>query len=683
MNICRRKTALIQRFSKTRDIWRRIFYHFPFVILLLGLSPTAFSDLPYCDKFFTAGLSTHTEEGKVQFGRNAQLLGDNSYLVSASTVISNYYSPKKSCDDYFCRAGTLQNIVPILIPRKDTFSTHDVVVHSHKKKVLSKKTAYGRISVERNATLGFAPRTSGYTIDELNLEHKSKLQLPAGEYWVGNLSLDEEGKIEVVGDGTAILYVINDASIPAKFNINGNTKDPAKLVIYSYGNLDFATRSKTYAFIYSLGDARFDKKTKTTGAVMAKNISLGADSKVTFTATSLQNLNFNNICSGTPPSMDFTAPVIELDPFPYNILASSIVISGKVTEPDNGARWLEGVFLDEWDQDINIPLDNDGRFSIELPLTSTENGFTISARDKAGNSSSVNFTVRSEPNPEFAIRLDYFEWQLFKPLPVSGVITIPNGRTIKEAFIETAQGNIPLQLVNNRFSLYLPFVRGYNEYRVVARDQDDNEVSEMIYIEGLSAAVLDQVKIEGIGMLRPERKITGILYALWPLEDLAFSIDGIPQELKLVREGIYEFSTELMLSIGRSRLEFTVTTPEGNTFQEFESWYEPDRVYLSIDQTFIEDPDASPQILQLIGYLHIPLELIHKNLSVVITSDRHPGVETPVSTPGLNETGGGSISMGYPLEPGENNLLLKVKDGKEDVIVDVGVSQFAIQVFGN
>ncbi len=680
MNICRRKTVF-QRTSKTRGIRRRLFYPFTFVIFLLGLSPAAFSEPPYCNKIFTAGLLTHTEGSKVQFGRNAQLLGDDSYLVGASTVTSDYYSPKKSCDDYFCRAGTIDGIEPILIPQKDTFSTRDVVVHAHKKKILSKKTAYGRVDVERNATLGFEPRASGYTIDELNLEHKSKLQLPAGEYWVGNLSLDEEGKIEVVGEGTAILYVINDASIPTKFRINDKTQDPAKLVIYSYGNLDFASHTKTHAFIYSLGDARFDKKTKTTGAVVAKNISLGTDSKVTFTADSMQNLNFNNICLGAPPSRDFIAPVIELDPFPYNTLESSVIISGKVTD-NNGPRWIESAYIYAWPDNTKIPLDSDGRFSIELSLTSTAS-FTITATDKSYNSSSVPFTIRSETNLEFAIKMDYYEWQQYKPMPVSGVITIPEGRTIKEAFIETAQGNIPLQLVNNRFSLYLPFVRGYNEYRVVARDQDDNEISEIIYIDGLSVAVFEQVKIEGIAMLRPERKITGLLYTLWPLEDLAFSIDGVPQELKPVREGVYEFSTEIILPIGRNRLTFMVTTPEGNTYEEFESWYEPDRVFLSVDQTSIEDPDASPQVVQLIGYLHIPLELIREKLSLVVTSDRHPGIETPVSTPSLNETGSGSFSIGVPLEPGENNLLLKVKDGKEDVIVDVGVSQVEIQVIGN
>ncbi|MDF3012145.1 MAG: Thrombospondin type 3 repeat family [Cellvibrio sp.] len=666
MNILFNKNDSNQRMSRISVLWRRVIYRYTAIILLFGTPSLAFSETPYCNEIFFNGLITHGEGSQIQFERNAQLLGSNQHYLPAAKITSDYYSPKRSCDALFCRASDGTLIEPLSIAQKDTFSTHDVIVYAHQKKILgNKNAAFGRVDVAPGATLGFKPRTNAYTIDELNLGYKSKLQLPAGEYWVGNLNLEAAGKIEVIGEGTAVLYVINDLSIPANFKTNDNTKDPAHLAIYTFGDLNLAADSKTRAFIHTIGNTRLEQKAKISGALMAKNIYLTAGSKVNFTPEALHNFQFGNFCTGAYPVRDLTAPIIELDPFPYNTLASSVTISGKITEPDNGVRWLTGATLVVYPDYIPIALESDGRFTIEVPLTSELNAFTIFAWDRADNDAAVQFTIRRETNIEFAIKMDYYEWQQFKPMPVSGVITIPEGRTIASAFITTPQGNIPLQLVNNRFSLYLPFVRGYNEYQIVARDQDGNEISEMVYIDGLSVAVLHKVQIEPIAG-GPTHKVTGFIYSLWPIEDLSLAIEGIPQELKPVSDGLYEFAAETDFYFGRNRVDITITTPEETTYEEFDEFYYQDIIYLSVEEVITNTPDDKPATVTLNGYLHIPLELIRKNLTLTMISDRFPGIEYPVTLTGPDGRPGW-FSIEIPLLPGQNTLSAKVRQGNKDV----------------
>lgn len=683
MTIYYRGLSLSAHLLKLCLVLRKQFNQIAVIILLFSASSAAFSLPPYCDTIFFNGLITHSDGGRIKFGSNAQLLDAPFRFLMAANVTSDYDSEKWSCDYLFCAPYSTPVIEPLLIPPKGIFSKHDLIIHANKNKTLNgKKTGYGRVYVGPHATLSFSRAATGYTIDELNLYHKSTLKVAPGEYWINNLNLDEGGKIEVIGEGTAMFYVLNDVSIPTKFKINDKTREPAKLGIYSYKNLSFAKGSKTYAFIYSLGDIKLAERTKIVGGLIGKNIDLEPKSSVRFAQSSLQYLNFGTSCSGGPPTRDFTPPVIELDPFPYNTPASSITLSGKVTDPDNGIRWISSATLAvNYGEPKLLELDDEGRFSLVLPLTGTHNSFSIFAIDKSYNRTTINFTVRRESTLEFAINMDPYEFEQIRPMPISGVITTPEGTVIENAFIKTAQGNIALELVNNRFSLSLPIVRGVNEYLAVARDQHGNEISTQIYINGSSTPVVGQLRPLGKDD-GPIRYYTGFIYSLWPLEDLSLSINNIPHELRQVSEGIYEFNTENLLHDGRNRLNFIITTPDGETYQEFDDFYSPDRIFLTVNEP-LDPVEIEADTVTISGTLHIPYELIAKYITLVVTSDRFPGIEYLVETPTLNTTGNTEFSVEVPLAPGQNNLLVKVKQGSVDADPGPGVSQNPIRVFRN
>ncbi len=669
--------------ARTHFALFRLAQKFSMQILLLFsifLSIPAFASLPFCSDIFPNGLSTHGEQTKVYFGRNAQLLNTFNFYIAASELTADYYSPKWTCGEKFCRRVDRDARASIRLTPKEGWSRHDVVALPNKKKTLAKKSAYGRVTVLPHATLLFSPRAEGYKISELTLGHKSKLTISAGEYWITDLKLHEGSEIEVVGDGTAVLYITNALHIPKHVKINSKNKNPAALLVYSVNNLTLEPHSQIHAFFYTLGEASLEKKAKLHGAIAANSISLAPESSVIFTKNALQNLEFKHQCVGAPPTTDITAPVIELDPFPYITHEPSVTITGTITDPGNSLRWLQTVVLTiGTDAGIALEIDDEGKFSFELPLTQGENSFSIEATDQSPNRTLQRFTVWRDTELEFGIHLEPYEGQI-RSMPLNGIITAPEGTVIASAELQTQDGVIDLPLVNNRFMFYPPLKYEANEFVITARDSAGNEVSRAFSIWGAGDAERGPSFTEVIGF-NGEIRYTTYFYTLWHPYDNQVTFLNKEVTIKPLPNNLYELSTDIQLQDGVNRGHLSFSSPEGSYEYPYYFYvtYSPDRIYIGIDEWPFDIPQSA---LALNGSVHIPLENIRDNMTLVAVNNRFPGVEYPINLPPWDDLGNARFSVDLPLATGVNELIIKLKKGNEDVVVDLGYPSYSFTAIG-
>lgn len=680
MNTCRVELPSTE-LRRPRNNWRGALTRLIGSLLFIFIGAPAFAQLPYCSDYFKNGLQTHSDNSFIHFHYNAQLVNAAGRFLQTPNVEVNAWSQKRSCGEKFCENGGTP-VDGMNIPYLDFNSTDVLVVPSNQSVTLGANnlTTFGTITVEDRAVVTFAARPDPYLITRLQLGYKSKLRLPAGEYWVGQFNLEVEGRIDVIGEGTVTLYVIDSLWVPFNFQVNGNTKDPARLGIYTFSDSNYYTGSKAYAFIRTEGEVILNHKASIFGGVLGRFITLESESQVVFDPDALPRFTFGELCAGAAPVNDVIPPIIEIDySFANPTTNSQITVTGSVTDPGNPDHWITAAAVSVSSTATPLTL-IDGQFSVNLALNPGINAFIFSATDGAENTARQVIYIWREDAAEFSIRLGPVEYPYPSPLLIlRGVITAAEGDVITHAFVTTPQGQIPLVLDNNKFTVELPVVVGDNDVSVTAQNQAGDEITEVVVLQGSSEVVFENIRSTG-DMEEPERLVTGRVHSAWPAEQLILTIDEIPQPLTVVSPGVYAFAANINLTVGRNRIDFVVTTPTGEIFAvEFDDWYEPDRVFLYITTPETDNTPVETDTLEIVGSLHLPSEYFGTGVDMVVISDRYPDEEFAGLWLG-NPGAGGEFSAQIPLAPGLNTLLVKaIRDG-EDLVIQEGVSQIDIRV---
>lgn len=214
-------------------------------------------------------------------------------------VTFNQWSPIKSCASQHCSAGG--DPVPKLWqdPFPGTTSTTEYLVPTGKKMIVGDYFEdIGKMELGEYATGEIFPRDNRYLIDRLFLGFKSTLRLPKGNYYVRDLRMEVESRIEVIGDGTVNLFVQNHFDIPFKAQINTNTKDPSRLAIYTESSSQFHVLSKTYAFIVTENELILSHGAKIYGGVVGQYIYLESESEIAFDPAAALSIYLTDLCRG-------------------------------------------------------------------------------------------------------------------------------------------------------------------------------------------------------------------------------------------------------------------------------------------------------------------------------------------------------------------------------------------------
>lgn len=384
-----------------------------FITLCLFFSiPRAHANLPYCDTVFSNAVQTFGPGSYVHFDYNAQLVNPSSLALNTGSVLNHVWSIRKSCATDQCSATGTE--LPRLYDDRElqTGSTLEVVIPRSKKITVGAGDAYhfGRVAISEWGTAVFSERHDVYVIDRLHVGYKSSLRLPAGEYWVRDLRLEVESRIDVLGDGKVSLYVIDSLLVPFNVKLNANTKNPAQMTIYTYSASEFYVGSQTYAFLRADNEVFLHHRARITGGVLAQFVDMRTESQIVYDAAAARTLEFNNICraAGDYPSDDVTPPEI-LDVYlSGEIVGNRAGFAAVVRDVGDNASGVASVVLRSATEEFPMQADGDNYTVENIPLVVGDNFFTLVARDHAGNEATADTGTPFDSPPTF-VNISYPE----------------------------------------------------------------------------------------------------------------------------------------------------------------------------------------------------------------------------------------------------------------------------------
>ena len=370
---------------------------------LLATASFTFADMQVCETYFSTGIQARGPGNFVRFGYNAQLL--NAYdSVNTETVFNHRWSIKKSCASTECTKSNSINVDMNPGPKLETAATNEFIIPPDKKLTIGSNNIvqYGKIVASERSVATFKKQPIPYVINQLEVGYKSKLRLPAGEYWVNKLKLEVEGRIDVVGEGQVTLYVIDSLSVPLNFRINDDTKNPAKMAIFTFGDSTFYTGTRTYAFVRSEGKINLGYRSMIVGGLLGNYVDLEPESQVTYDLAASRSVQFNNFCRAFPYPLDTVQPVFVLDQYDDITSQDHLVLTGTIVDSGENASGVgdTSIFIDDrgW-----VPFTLNGNsFSVNVPLHYGDNLFTFLIYDRAGNELFLPYTAyRLSPGEEF------------------------------------------------------------------------------------------------------------------------------------------------------------------------------------------------------------------------------------------------------------------------------------------
>ena len=261
------------------------------------ISPSAYAATPACKDIFQNGLQASRGDGYLRFHYDSRLIDPSSNNLLSPYVETNPWSAIKSCGENHCGSSGVSSPRLYAAPLETTLTTNNAVVLPHTKKTLGQASnEFSSVKIAEWATAEFSSAHKEYIIDTLDMSLKSTLRLSAGTYWIKNLKLEVDGKIDVLGEGTVTIFVGSPLTVPLNFRINEASKNPAKFAIYSYSDLTFYVGSKTYAFSQAEDSATVHYNAYVVGGIIARNLELLEQSQVKYDALAAQQLNIKDLC---------------------------------------------------------------------------------------------------------------------------------------------------------------------------------------------------------------------------------------------------------------------------------------------------------------------------------------------------------------------------------------------------
>ncbi len=255
-----------------------------------------------CVAAFPDGMQSHSNNGEIYFGVDAQLKGAKSFGLFAQRLSQQRYSNQLGCDSHLCFANTYA--APTLdvpaFPQQQ--SSLRVNIRRGGERTLGDdgNSDFHKIKVQRWATLTFSPAQSEYRIGELKLDSRARLRLAPGDYYIDKLTLRRETQVEVVGEGSVRIYVARDLHIGRESLLNapeyGQSGDASKLLIFTKGRLRIESDTTVSGLLYSQRSAELYRDVTVFGALSASDIELNSGARIVHQPEAVTGLDFASLC---------------------------------------------------------------------------------------------------------------------------------------------------------------------------------------------------------------------------------------------------------------------------------------------------------------------------------------------------------------------------------------------------
>ena len=261
-------------------------------------APSGYTSL--CVAAFTRGLQAFGEEGRIDFGYNAQLRGGTSFYLPAMRVNSHVGSSLRSCDAQHCQPSFDTVEVPTLPAyRKTTSSFTQTVPAKRSLEFDGSRQEWHRLSLAAGARVRFS-QPGEYRLSKVSLAHRAVLELAPGDYWIESLDLGSEARLQPIGNGTVRLHLLNNLQSPwqALLNADGYEQpgNPSKLLIFARGNVTLGASTTTAAYIYARGKLNQEYASLLYGGAVAKGIRLDTMARTHQNLADLPATDFAALC---------------------------------------------------------------------------------------------------------------------------------------------------------------------------------------------------------------------------------------------------------------------------------------------------------------------------------------------------------------------------------------------------
>ena len=283
----------------------RLRYWIAGVVLTMGVaSPiTAIANQQLCQAVFPEAVQSHKADGEITFDWNAQLLGNTDNSLAVARVNNASWSPLPSCGGAACIAsGVPTEAINISVNGGNSNVDHQVGYQGNLTLGNAQQKSFRTINVGSSGQLNFSSISGDYQIKKLQLGYDSTLNLAPGTYWINDLILSSETKINVSGSGTARLYVKGNVQFPYKAYVNmqaaGQPRSASRLLIYSQGNIDLQTDAEVSAIVYAKERLSLSQA-KLYGAASFHQATIGTSSKVTYQSQAIPGASWGAFCVAT------------------------------------------------------------------------------------------------------------------------------------------------------------------------------------------------------------------------------------------------------------------------------------------------------------------------------------------------------------------------------------------------
>ena len=261
-------------------------------------APSGYTSL--CVAAFTRGLQTFGEEGRIDFGYNAQLRGGTSFYLPAMRVNSHFGSSLRSCDAQHCQPSFDTIEVPTLPAYRKTTSSFAQTVRAKRSLELDgSRQEWHRLSLAAGARVRFS-QPGEYRLSKVSLAHRAVLELAPGDYWIESLDLGSEARLQPIGNGTVRLHLLNNLQSPwqALLNADGYEQpgNPSKLLIFARGNVTLGASTTTAAYVYARGKLNQEYASLLYGGAVAKGIRLDTMARTHQNLIDLPATDFAALC---------------------------------------------------------------------------------------------------------------------------------------------------------------------------------------------------------------------------------------------------------------------------------------------------------------------------------------------------------------------------------------------------
>ncbi len=247
-------------------------------------------------------VQSHLASGSVlEIGLGAQVLNSRGPELAFSSLNVSFLHASQACGTNKACAVSGQSAASITLDTFLTPSTTDQVsVGIRETRMLGNdwRQEFAQITVAGMGTLEFSQRNDSYVIGRLELGAGATLKLAPGDYWVNQLSLALDSRIEVIGEGAVRLLVASDIQLPAEARINTAEKAD-QLFLWGGKSLRLDLRAELSGIVYIQGNANLGSAARIYGALTAANTKMAAYSRITYPNRLLNLSNHDPLCVGT------------------------------------------------------------------------------------------------------------------------------------------------------------------------------------------------------------------------------------------------------------------------------------------------------------------------------------------------------------------------------------------------